>query len=436
MDSDSPSGQPKTGGALSSSDRDPPVGGSYLGLLRRNRGFSIFFTAVVISLIGDWFLVVALLDLVLELTGKASLATLVVVAFNLPVFLVSPWAGAQADRMDRRRLMITVDLCRAAAALLPLLSTTPNRLWFAYLGMGLISLGSAYFDPAADAAVPNLVAKEDLGRANALLGSAWGTTMAAGSAIGGLVTTHFGRNTSILVNSLSFVVSAGLLLLIKRRFSEEATAARPKQAFIAATREALDYARVRPRVLALLTGKMGYCLAAGVVALLGVFGREHFAQSSGLSGPGGISALFVVRGVGAVMGPFLLRALVRDGDRMNVAIAPCIGLFALGYLLLSLNLGYAISLACVWMGHMGGGAEWMASTYGLQREIPDELRGRIFAVDYGLATLGISLSSLVAGALADAYGASHVALLMSLLSLLLAGAWFLWTYRLWDLKSR
>jgi len=417
-------------------EASPPVGGSYLGLLRRNRDFALFFAAVVISLIGDWFLVVALLDLVLELTGKASLATLVVVAFNLPVFLVSPWAGAQADRMDRRRLMITVDICRAVAALLPLLATTPGRLPLAYLGMALISLGSAYFDPAADAAVPNLVAKEDLGRANALLGSAWGTTMAAGSAIGGLVTTHFGRDTSIVINSLSFVGSVCLLLLVKRRFSEDATAARPQQAFIAATREAIDYARSRPRVVALLLGKSGYCLAAGVVALLGVFGREHFAQSSGLSGAGGISALYVARGLGAVLGPFLLRGLVRDGDRMNAAIAPCIALFATGYLLLSLNLGYGISLACVLLGHVGGGAEWMASTYGLQREVPDELRGRIFAVDYGLATLGISLSSLAAGALADAYGATHVAFLMSMLSVALAGIWLLWSYRLWDLKSR
>ena len=78
-----------------------PIGGSYLGLLRKNHDFRRFFVAVVISLIGDWFLVVALLDLVLELTGKASLATLVVVAFNLPVFLVSPWAGTQADPLHQ-----------------------------------------------------------------------------------------------------------------------------------------------------------------------------------------------------------------------------------------------------------------------------------------------------------------------------------------------
>lgn len=412
------------------------MGGSYLGILRRNRDFRLFFIAVVISLIGDWFLVVALLDLVLELTGRASLATLVVVAFNLPVFLVSPWAGTQADRVDRRKLMIFVDVCRALAALLPLLATSPSRLWLAYLGMALISLGSAYFDPAADAAVPNLVAKEDLGRANALLGSAWGTTMAAGSAIGGVVTTQLGRDAAILINAVSFLASVTLLWLVRRPFAEAATIARAKPAFVAATREALGYARSHPRVIALLLGKGGYCLAAGVVALLGVFGREHFAAKSGLSSAAGISVLYMARGLGALLGPFLLRSLIRDGDRMNAAIAPCIAVFALGYLALSLQLGFGLSLACVAIGHMGGGAEWMASTYGLQREVPDELRGRIFAADYGLATLAISLSSLVAGGLADAYGAPRVAFIMSMVAVAWATVWLLATYRLWDLRSR
>lgn len=411
-----------------------PVGGSYLGLLRRNRDFRLFFIGVVISLIGDWFLVVALLDLVLELTGRASLATLVVVAFNLPVFLVAPWAGTQADRVDRRKLMIWVDVCRAAAALLPLLATTPSRLWLAYLGMALISVGSAYFDPAADAAVPNLVAKEDLGRANALLGSAWGTTMAAGSAIGGLVTTQFGREVSIVINSLSFFVSTMLLWVIRTPFAEAATTDREKPRFIAATREAISYARSHPRVIALLLGKGGYCLAAGVVALLGVLGRDHFAPQGGLSSAGGISVLYMARGIGALLGPFVLRSLLRDGDRMNVAIAPCIAVFAVGYMALSLNLGFALSLAFVMLSHMGGGAEWMASTYGLQREVPDEFRGRIFAADYGLATLAISISSLVAGALADSYGAPRVAFIMSLVAVVWASAWLFATYRLWDLR--
>lgn len=423
----SPSNQPPQGPPI-------PVGGSYLGLLRRNRDFRLFFIGVVISLIGDWFLVVALLDLVLELTGRASLATLVVVAFNLPVFLVAPWAGTQADRVDRRKLMILVDVCRAAAALLPLLATTPSRLWLAYLGMALISVGSAYFDPAADAAVPNLVAKEDLGRANALLGSAWGTTMAAGSAIGGLVTTQFGREVSIVVNSLSFLVSTMLLLVIRTPFAEAATTDREKPRFIAATREAISYARSHPRVIALLLGKGGYCLAAGVVALLGVLGRDHFAPQGGLSSAGGISVLYMARGLGALLGPFVLRSLLRDGDRMNVAIAPCIAVFAIGYMALSLNLGFALSLAFVMLSHMGGGAEWMASTYGLQREVPDEFRGRIFAADYGLATLAISISSLVAGALADSYGAPRVAFIMSLVAVAWASAWLFATYRLWDLR--
>ena len=57
----------------------------------------------------------------------------------------------------------------------------------------------------------------------------------------------------------------------------------------------------------------------------------------------------------------------------------------------------------VFAAHLGGGAQWMLSTLGLQRATPDELRGRLFSFDYGLVTLVITVSTLLAGTLADAY---------------------------------
>jgi len=409
----------------------PPFGGSYFGLLRRNRDFRLLYFAVLISLVGDWFLVVALLDLVLERTGQATLASLVIVGFNLPVFLITPWAGTQVDKVDRRKLMVGVDLLRTAAALLPLVATMQGRLLFAYAGVALISLGSAYFDPAADAAVPNLVAPEDLGRANALFGAAWGTMMAAGSSLGGLVTVYYGREVSFVVNALSFFASALLLLAIRAPFSEKATAEKPSLPFGQALREAVRYTRDKPRVLALVFGKSGYGVAAGVVSLLSVLGRQ--GQFGGPAGAQGISVLLSARGIGAVLGPFVLRALVQGGDRMNLAIGPCIALFGLGYLGLSLSGALWVGAASVVLAHIGGAGQWMAATYGLQREVPDELRGRVFALDYGLVTLTISLSSLATGIFADRYGASPVVMALSALAVVWAGIWLSMTWRLWRL---
>jgi hypothetical protein len=65
---------------------------------------------------------------------------------------------------------------------------------------------------------------------------------------------------------------------------------------------------------------------------------------------------------------------------------------------------FAVAMVLVALAHLGGGAQWSISTFGLQRETPDHLRGRIMAIDYGIATLFIGLSSIVAGLLANAFG--------------------------------
>src|SRR5438132_556533 len=136
-----------------------PVGAeSYLGLLRDNRDFRLLYIATLISLAGDWFLFVALQDLVLQLTGSPLLATLILVIQTVPAFLAAPFAGHFIDKLDRRRLLVVVNLILAGAALQPLLSRRPALLPLAYLGILTIGAGEAFLGPAADAALPNLVA--------------------------------------------------------------------------------------------------------------------------------------------------------------------------------------------------------------------------------------------------------------------------------------
>lgn len=408
----------------------PRVGGSYLGLLRHNRDFRLMYLAALISLAGDWFLTVALVDLVLELTGKGALTALISLCMNLPVFLLAPWAGATVDRVNRRRLMIAMDFVRAGAALLPLLATTPGRLPFAYLGVVLIASCSTYFEPAADAALPNCVAPEDLGRANVLLGSAWGTMMAVGAALGGLVTTFGGRTAAFVIDSLSFLISALLILAIRSRFAEARTHTLPRISLAESMRETVHYAQKEPRVLALLVAKAGYGLGAGLITLLGLFGEKVFQR-----GAHGVSMMLVARGTGALLGPVLLNRLFRpsptEGYRQCRAIAPCVAVFAIGYIGLAMSPGIALGMVAVTVAHLGGGAQWQASAYGLQTAVPDSLRGRVFAADYGLLTFSLSLSAIGAGFFADRYGVRPTALGLSALGLLWALIWGLSTRHLW-----
>lgn len=399
--------------------------GVYWRLLRGNRDCRLLYLGTLISLGGDWFLTVALLDLVLQLTGSATLASAILLCQTLPIFLFTPHAGHVIDRMDRRKLMILVDLLRAVACLLPLVARTPALLPFAYAGVILISIGSAYFEPASQAALPNLVAEEDLGPATVLMGSTWGTMLAVGAALGGAVTMLLGRDASFVFDSGSFLVSAALLWRMRGQFSERDRHVE-HPTFFASMRETLRFARGAPRVLGLLTVKGGYGLAAGVVAMLSVFGREVF-QAGAL----GIGLLFAARGAGALAGPFLIRAMVKNDDAQYRSIALCVLAFGAGYAALALSPTLGAGVASIAFAHLGGGAAWQISTYGLQRETPDRIRGRVFAADYGFVTLTMALSALGTGIAADRFGAAAATLGTAAVCLLFVLVWTAWTWRLW-----
>jgi MFS family permease len=398
----------------------------YWRLLRENRDFRLLYIGTLISLGGDWFLTVALLDLVLQLTGSATLASLMLLCQTLPIFIFTPLTGHVIDRVDRRKLMILVDAIRTVACLLPLLARSSAMLPFAYLGVVLISIGSAYFEPASQAALPNIVKPEELGPANVLMGSTWGTMLAAGAAIGGLVTATLGRDVSFVVDSASFLVSAIVLWRMRTPFSETRAEHHVQPPLVESFKETFRYARSHPRVLALLTTKGGYGVAAGVVAMLSVFGRQVFK-----AGALGIGLLFAARGVGALLGPFAIRFFARDDNAQYRAIVYCVLLFGAGYTALALSPTLALGLVSIFFAHLGGGASWQISTYGLQRETPDHIRGRVFAADYGMLTLTMSLSSLFTGIAADRIGPVHATVITSSAALLFAIVWGALTWRLW-----
>src|SRR5437868_5375675 len=183
-----------------------------------------------------------------------------------------------------------------------------------------------------------------------------------------------------------------ILWMMRTPFSEERIQSHEQPKFAQSIRETVAYARTHPRVLALLASKGGYGLGAGVVALLSVFGKEVFK-----AGAFGIGMLFAARGVGALLGPFAIRALSDRDETQYRMITVSVLLFGMGYAALGLSPTLAIGAVAIFLAHLGGGAQWLTSTYGLQREVPDFIRGRVFAADYGFVTLTMSISSVAAG---------------------------------------
>lgn len=370
----------------------------YLSLLRRNPDFSRLYAAQLTSFAGDWFATVALLGLALELTGSSAVASLVLVLQTGGFAAAAPLAGMLADRVDRRRLMVAADLSRVPVALAFLLAREPETLWIAFAAVLLLAVGAAIFEPTSSAALPNLVSREDLPAANVLIGSAWGTMLAVGAAVGGVVAATLGRDAAFVANAASFAVSAVLIIRIRRPLQE----ARDPAAHVAGgvrsgLATAVRFARASRLVGAFVLSKTSFGVGTGVVALLAVFGAEVFG-----AGDAGIGVLFAARGLGALVGPFVARGVMGTDDQGLVrGIAVSFVVAAGCYALFPLAPALWIAALVVFGAHCGGGAQWALSTLGIQRSTPDAIRGRVFSLDYGLVTMAIALSTLIAGALAD-----------------------------------
>ncbi|MEO8549644.1 MAG: MFS transporter [Kofleriaceae bacterium] len=388
-------------------------------LLARNRDFRRLFLASVVSLAGDWFSFVAVASLVTELTGRRGAPAYVYAATVIPVFLASPIAGTIADRFDRRRTLVIADLARVPIALSLGLAAYWHSVALAVTSTILLAVGASFSDPIASAATPNLVAKEDLASAQALMGAVWGSMLMVGAGIGGVVAEVFGRQTAFAIDAASFLISAIAIIGIRAPMQEGRTSR------TGSIREAIAYIRASPTVLRLMFAKVGVSAANGIVGLLPTFATRRFAFSDIATG-----LLLAARGLGAMIGPILARGAIGATPNVRKIIIVC-GIstlsYAAAYAVFATVHVFALALVLVVIAHLGGGAQWSLSTYGLQRETPDHVRGRVMALDYGLATLAIGASAIVAGLAADHLGEAVTTWWLCAIGTVYAIGWLVWS---------
>jgi len=277
-----------------------------------------------------------------------------------------------------------------------------THIWLAFVSQGLIAAFAAFVRPAVEAAVPNLARDPDeLRRANALFGSSWGVMLAVGAGLGGIFSEAFGRQAAFIADIATFVIAAGLIALVKRPMQEDRGTTRTPVRPIADMREAIDLARRDSTILALLASKMTFAVGAGVVSQLAVYAADAFS-----SGDAGRGLLLGARGVGSGLGPIIGARFAKGNLRRVLLVCGVAGLvFSAGYLAAAAAPVLIVASACVMFAHLGGGAQWTLSTYGLQVRAPDDMRGRVLAGDFALITLSLAVSSVAAGIVSEQVGA-------------------------------
>ncbi|MCA9835560.1 MAG: MFS transporter, partial [Trueperaceae bacterium] len=160
-----------------------PVG--YVQLIRSNANFRNLWLGQVVSLLGDWFNLIASATLIATLSKSGLAVSSLFVVRMLAPFLVSSIAGVVADRFNRKYILIITDITRAITLLGFLFVRDVGDLWLLYALTAVQFSISGFFTPTRTAILPDLVADNEVGTANAISASTWSVMLSLGAAIGG-----------------------------------------------------------------------------------------------------------------------------------------------------------------------------------------------------------------------------------------------------------
>jgi len=390
---------------------------SYLLLLRQRPQFRYLWLASVVSFAGDWFNTIASVILVNRYLDSTTAVGLLFIARALPPFLLGPIAGVFADRFDRKTVLIVTDLARAVVLLGFLLVNSTERAWLIYALTITQFVISAFFEPARAAILPGLVkGRDELLLANTLSGITWSAMLALGAALGGIVTGLFGVATAIIIDSLSFVASAALIWRIQR-----VRRAAPTAADASGFRDMVDgfrYVSHHPRTALTATVKALTQIGSPDI-MIAVYAAQIFPF--GKDGALALGLLYAAAGLGAIIGPLLANRLHQGAMRaLQNSIGAGFVIVAVGWLIFGWAPSLPIAIAAMLVRHMGGSINWTYSNVILQLRVPDRFLGRVFALDFALFTLAMSLSVWVSGLVLDhtAVTPRQLALLLGIGSLL------------------
>ncbi|HZB19178.1 MAG TPA: dTMP kinase [Blastococcus sp.] len=369
----------------------------------RVRDFRKLWLSMSLSSFGDWLGLLAITATATSLVdgfAAANFALGGVLLFRLlPAIVLGPLAGAFADRFDRRKTMVITDIIRFGLfASIPIVD---NLVWL-FVAQFLIEAFSLFWIPAKDAAVPNMLRKDQLEAANQLsLVTTYGLTPVIAAIVFAVLNSLGGRvsdaipgtdqvDLALYLNALTFLVAAVVIWNLPSISGKRAAGPTGEQeSFLGSLKHGFSFAGHTPLVRGLVIGITGAMAAAGVIIATG----QAFANALG----GGqaaygllFGAVFVGLGVGIAFGPSIARDLARERIfGLAVAVA--------GVMVLLMSWTFTLWIALLLVVFMGffAGIAYLAGFTLLGTEVADEIRGRTFAIVQSLVRAALILSLAV-----------------------------------------
>ena len=366
----------------------------------RHRNYQLFFFGQGLSLIGTWMQGIALGWLVYRLTGSELLLGVVVFASQMPTFLVAPLAGVLADRINRRRLLVTTQTLAMLQAfvLAGLTMAGVVTTWQIILLSATLGLINAFDLPIRQAFVVEMLeSRADLPNAIALNSFMVNGARLIGPSVAGVLIAVVGEGVCFLLNGVSFVAVIAALLAMRIK---PAVRHAQKSHVLHNLQEGLVYAFGFAPIRAVLL----------LVATVSLFGMSYgvlmpvFAKDVLHGGPQTLGYLSAASGVGALGGAVLLasRKSIRGLGRVIMLAS---ALFGAALIAFSYSRNLYLSLCLLAVAGFGMMIQFASSNSLIQTIVDDDKRGRVMSF-YVMAFMGMgTFGSLLAGWLARLFGA-------------------------------
>lgn len=369
-----------------------PSGSGQFMALTSNRDFVRVWAAQGISNLGDWVYSLAVLATVARRGGGPQTLALLLVVQVAPAAVAGILGGPFIDRLHRKKLMIVTDLLRAVAVGSLLLTGTPSVVHM-YAVAAFLGLCGAVFQPSLQASIPNMVDRDRIVAANAMVSGTYNMSVMVGPVIGGLLVANLGPKPAFLVNAISFLVSAAFIV---RARIPQAPRDDHQESPVRALRDGIQYALVTPLVrgafIVIAFTMIGSSLRTPLEPLFVMDTLGLKSQALGLVGG--------AWGLGMLLGSISAPAAARRWRREQL-LGVSIGVIGVCVLLASRSTVLSPILMLWVVSGAANGLGSVAYDSMLQERTPDAFRGRVMAaseaVFQGAFMIGVSLSGWFGG---------------------------------------
>lgn len=362
------------------------------------RDFWKFLTGQTISVLGSAFSGFALPLLIFQLTHSPLSLAIATATFALPHLLFGLFIGAWVDRVDRKRLMIAVDVLMAlAVAVIPILALLHqlNVLWIYAVQFAVSSLGLV-FEQAEFTAIPSLVGDGDLVTANGRINASYQASEVAGPTIAGAIATVVSIPALLVIDSISYLVSATVLLTIKVGFNRSTREQKQSTKILADIGEGLRYVWSHPVLRNVSLMMMLFNLVNSTFYAQSVYYAKVRLHTSNFE----LGLFFAAGSVGAILFSLMAGKLRRRLSFSKVVIG-CLALSGVCTVIFA-------SIPWLWLAlpilllREGLLSLLNINTFSLRQAIvPDHMLGRVLSVAGVLAFSAMPLGSIAGGILIE-----------------------------------